>query len=77
MDRLRHKNIYKSDSFERSKVLFLDHVLKSTKKASLKTKWTNMRIFHVQLLSQVDTENYSNQRAQNDNAHTILAPLNC
>ena len=35
-----------------------------------------MGTFHVQLLSQADTDGYSNQRAINDNTHTILAPVN-
>ena len=47
------------------------------KNSSLKTKCKNIRIFHVQLLSQVLTEGYSHyQAANNKNTNAILAPFN-
>ena len=57
------------------KLPFINHVLKSTKNSSVKTKRNNMRTLHVQLLFQAVTKNYSIQRTASKNTHTILAPF--
>ena len=56
------------------KLPFINHVLKSTKNSSVKTKRNN-RTLHVQLLFQAVTKNYSIQRTASKNTHTILAPF--
>lgn len=66
----RYNNICTEDSQKRIITFFLDHVLKSANNSLVKTEWNQIRTFHVQLLSQVATENYLIHHAANNNSFT-------
>ena len=62
--------------FKKVELPFKDYILKSTKNSLLKIKWKDMRTFHVQVLFQAATENYSIHSAANGDTLTILTPIN-